>query len=177
MTPRPRQRRGATRWSVKSPEQDPASLGSESGVVMVEATDFRNGDHLSPAWCRNSPGCQGKGAWQEAARGGGNARDSGHYPPLAPSAHREEADVSSPRIRDVRPSRRRSRNWSFAWPSRTRLGATIESKDLWPTPATRSRRSRHNGPRPIRPVRREVVLFFRISRFPYNHFFFEDHFQ
>ncbi len=35
-----------------------------------------------------------------------------------------------PRRETGRPSRRRSRNWSFAWPSRTRLGATIESKEL-----------------------------------------------
>jgi len=30
----------------------------------------------------------------------------------------------------------------FAWPSRTRLGATTESKELWPTSATRSLRTR-----------------------------------
>ena len=44
--------------------------------------------------------------------------------------------------RGVRPSRWKSRSWSCAWPSRARLGATTESKELWPTSATRSRRTR-----------------------------------
>ena len=38
--------------------------------------------------------------------------------------------------RGVRPSCRKSRSWSCAWPSRARLGATTESKELWPISAT-----------------------------------------